>query len=326
MPTAATAVEDSDSKLGQTHPHDFTKRLESFPITRSFIKDIVTAERFVDIGSAKYIEFFDGINREDEDRSGYLYYLAYATLFAAEGRWGLARILGERSFISSQRSGNQRISGREAAYFCAVAKRNTATSISELDDANRWLDVAERCLTIDKERRPKLRIGIWRFRVERLSISMARVYFRIYIRDEAGGQTIDDLNQLSLELDEVLSEIEDAVGGDRDLSDPNRAHEFWINKNLERRVLINLLMAGLIKKHLGEEGSKNDIERLKGYYRLLDDNINADVEPQINSTYLYNVVFLLSDALLNRNKKAMREVERQLSELSLVRYSNNAVR
>ncbi len=26
MPTAATAVEDSDSKLGQTHPHDFTKR------------------------------------------------------------------------------------------------------------------------------------------------------------------------------------------------------------------------------------------------------------------------------------------------------------
>jgi hypothetical protein len=27
MPTAATAVEDSDPKLGQTHPHDFTKRL-----------------------------------------------------------------------------------------------------------------------------------------------------------------------------------------------------------------------------------------------------------------------------------------------------------
>jgi hypothetical protein len=26
MPTAATAVEDSDPKLGQTHPHDFTKR------------------------------------------------------------------------------------------------------------------------------------------------------------------------------------------------------------------------------------------------------------------------------------------------------------
>ena len=34
MPTAATAVEDSDLKLGQTHPHDFTKRLylEMLPI------------------------------------------------------------------------------------------------------------------------------------------------------------------------------------------------------------------------------------------------------------------------------------------------------
>ena len=30
MPPAAAAVEDSDSKLGQTHPHDFTKRHFSY--------------------------------------------------------------------------------------------------------------------------------------------------------------------------------------------------------------------------------------------------------------------------------------------------------
>jgi hypothetical protein len=42
MPTAATAVEDSDPKLGQTHPHDFTKRLKD-ETTRNFIRQQLEA-------------------------------------------------------------------------------------------------------------------------------------------------------------------------------------------------------------------------------------------------------------------------------------------
>lgn len=294
---------------------------DSFRSTREFIKDIIETDSFVDIGNEKYLDFFKKI--ENEDNSGYLYNLSYATLFAAEGRWVLARILAERAFGLHNRSLNSDISGREAAYFSAVAVRNNAKKIADLNEAERWLDIAEECWKSDKQNRPGLNVSTLRFTAERLSLAMANECFKIFTTDHSDKDSkIQALKLLEQKFGLLLKDVLQELDRKSSVPDTNDEHEFWINKNLEKRIVVNLLMAALIRKFFfNEEFSEQDWQNTRNYHALLSANIKVNMRPQINYSYLYNIVWLLSKMWIDKDKGARREAERQLSEVAIDNFS-----
>jgi hypothetical protein len=292
---------------------------ETFKHTQQFIKQVIEADSFIDIGEAQYKTLLAKVN--EEDTSGYLYYLAYASLFAAEGRWGLAKILAERSFElrhgTSLRhsSPNENITGREAAYFCAVAIRNSAKTTEDLTTAERWIERAQQCWEKDKALRPSLRIGNLRFAVERASILAAKEFFFTFDRRSTGGgrrDKSDGLMTLQAEFKGCLSKTLGQLQHEGVLS----PHERWVTQNLQRRVLVNLLMIGMIKQfYLKKDISAAERNEIRQYYALLSENVSSLPHPSIKDNYLYNLIWLLSTLWLGSKRvEATSEAKDQLTD------------
>jgi hypothetical protein len=283
---------------------------DSFTNTTSAVKQIIQADSFVDLGDKQFAKLFRTI--EGDDKSGYLYYLVYATLFSAEGRWSLARILAERSFASRHKSRNLLISGREAAYFCAVAIRNSARNVEELDLAEQWISVAEECLKVDVARRRKLKVNELRFRVELASIKLARKFFDIFARTPDASRLASmsaDLGTLQREFETLLVRIQTR---ERKQTTADK-HEIWINKTLKRRVLVNIVMIALIRKfYCSFESTGAEQERLLNNYLLLSSTIQAEDNSSITHNYLYNAIWLLSTIWLSEHTDEVVEQAREL--------------
>ncbi len=268
---------------------------ERFPKSRDFVKLIIQSSSFVNLGDQRYSDLFAAI--DNEDSSGYLYYLAYATLFAAEGRWRLARILADRSFGLRHRSQNSIISGREAAYFSAVAIRNSARTPEQLAVAERWLDVAQQCWEEDKITHPTLRIDLLRFDLERDSLAAAKEFFAIF--SNRPPTSPDDAVTTLKEINDRFSRALLSVSAQLNEASKYNDYEVWIAQNLERRALINILMNALIRKYYFDRPIVTDEwDDIQQHYLALTRNVATLTQPAISDSYLYNVVWLVASVWL----------------------------
>jgi hypothetical protein len=294
---------------------------ESFPKTTLLIKEIIQATSLADIGPDRYADIFKKIKTEDS--SGYLYYLAYATLFSAEGRWVLARILAERAFRLRQFANSEKITGREAAYFCAVSIRNSARSNSDVAIGLRWLERAEECLANDKRRRPKLQITNTRFDVEKLSLTFSGQLFHLF---GSGDQRevaleIDKLDLLRESFYTLLRNV--MAPGGKTPKTPIEFHDEWVRQVLQRRILINLLMIALIKTfYFNQSPTTSEWSLLQSHHKLLASNVDSDIRPRIEDNYLYNTVWRLAKIwMIDRSSSLISETKQTLSDSLIERYS-----
>lgn len=128
---------------------------------------------------------YDAVRRQleaGEDKTGYAYYLASATFFAARGDWvpaaGLAAF--SRTVASRQRLDEDNgARGREANYFEAVARRHLAKGLSDLA---RPIELLGECLRIFSKEKARwdgpMGIVPERFDLEKLDIEQTDLLFR----------------------------------------------------------------------------------------------------------------------------------------------------
>lgn len=293
---------------------------QSFPKTQDFIREIIEAKSLNKMGEKKYSELLETI--KSEDTVGYSYDLAYATLFAAEGRWALAKILAERSFRLRLNTREARISGREAAYYCAVAIRNTARSVRDLKVAEKWIGTAKECYEKDRKELHSKPAGEFRFDVELASLSLAALFFKFSFGRRPAKSNVPELRSVEKKFQRLFVLIQEKLGKEVGSSDWVDQHETWINRNLERKVLVNLLMIRIIREFsYDEEFGKEDIQKTKRYFDLLSEVFKVDVYPQLNTSYLYDVIWKLASLRFVKDKRSIRDAKKELETELLTNHS-----
>lgn len=88
----------------------------------------------------------------------YVRSLGFASLFAHGGRWSVSKLLALRAFEDSKRmtgspEGQPKhgITGREAAYLCAVSHRVTSKEASDLSEPREFIRIAKECLEEEED-------------------------------------------------------------------------------------------------------------------------------------------------------------------------------
>jgi hypothetical protein len=192
----------------------------------------------------------DALNAIDtEEPFGYAKMLAYATLHAFHGNWYVARLLADRAITIATgiRSGDipyivdgeseertrrrleigPKISGREAYYFAAVARRNIARTKVDLLEVYSFLDDAERSLDQETYRAGNEAIKRARFTRERLAVELSSEVFDFF--SGSSEQRTFDWKSLISRLAECLA-VED------------ESSDQWLGRNVHRAVLTNMFM------------------------------------------------------------------------------------
>jgi len=142
---------------------------------------------------------------DGEDQSGYAYYLAAASFFAARGDWVPAAALSAFSRSVSLRPGKKLSdgsNGREASYLEAVSRRHLARSLFDLKLPSARL---EECRSILKEEERAwigpMKIVPERFDLEKLDIKQVTLFFH-WLREVSP-------KKLATEFRELFSEYMD---------------------------------------------------------------------------------------------------------------------
>lgn len=190
---------------GVRNPPDLM--FDSLKITDRIFKDLALPVRvFVDAEDfARRFERIvedcyqpDPLNPFDDDhrQECYLKYLVLGALFASANRWIVAEQHAENAIGIVERSrrlkdpirtlaqqGSTRpsnMSGREAYFLLAVAKRVRANSDKAYDEAERALRTASRCLDEDKAKGTATTVSPLRFDCEALALALSRYYWHRY--------------------------------------------------------------------------------------------------------------------------------------------------
>jgi len=242
---------------------------------------------------------------DKEDPFGYAKMLAYATLHASYGNWYVARLLSVRAISIAERIVRERgeeivtwiegtdedelvkarakISGREAYYFAAVAKRHCARSPADLDEVPHLLDKARDALHVDLLRKDPPMLDNLRFEAEGYATVLTQILFE---RFGAASSDRVDLNNRLLVLESSFARIVDRC---HEISDP------WIRENVRRNALINLFMANSL---LSGTGRASTIDYQKYFFLLLESlkKKSGGNEPKIAETWLVKAVSLYACA------------------------------
>jgi hypothetical protein len=136
---------------------------------------------------------------------GYLYFLVTATIFASIDSWKAAEdMAGYAVMIAEERpktKSNSSISGREAYYLLAISKRLNAYSVDELKDIEQLVDKALSALKEDKNKRPGIKISLYRFNVEKIALQIARYHFLVMQGENI--EVYDDIKKIYKQFEEV---------------------------------------------------------------------------------------------------------------------------
>ena len=120
----------------------------------------------------------------NEDDTGYLFYLAFGALFAAEGKWRIAHMLATRALAlvetGEHRERPGKITGREAYYLRAMAQRLTARARADFDEAEDDLRRARVALERSRASDPAPPIGGLRFDAEQAALDLSRHLFDLF--------------------------------------------------------------------------------------------------------------------------------------------------
>ena len=252
---------------------------------------------------------------DEEDASSYTYFLALATLFAAEGVWAVAAGLAGEAIEIAKTHHPDHISGREAAYVRAVALRYTARYTRELAIAARFLDDAKHCLVTDRDKRQHwYDAGEIRFDAEEQALYLTYHQFRLFLDQpiplEAG---VPELVVLHDQLTNVLADLEKSQA------------RLLIKNVVQRELLINLLQVALLR--WDKEGESVQRVPFIPVLEALENNINKYKET-IQITFRDQAILLAAQCWLaedkTRKKDKRRELERYLSDSAIKKHSVQA--
>ncbi|MGH8488810.1 MAG: hypothetical protein ACREXS_08110 [Gammaproteobacteria bacterium] len=274
---------------------------DSFPKSRQFVE---TMQSPIEL-TGSYEEGIDLLLKEDN--SGYTYYLAHALLFAAQGQWLVTRILAGRAIYIAKKKSQPYITGREAYYLQAVARRTSARNVSDLGHVKKMLDDARACLATESEKRRELsRLGI-RFDAEELALRLTYRLFHVFEDSEISAEMAPALSELQDEMSKLQIEVQRRLDG---LGDDHE--DRWFLRNVERNLLINLFMTLLLRS--GKQREPIEPGHFREAFRRLENNINSEEKPRIALTYLVNCVYLAAGWWTETNPKARRKARRDLQQ------------
>jgi hypothetical protein len=270
---------------------------DSFPQAEALAHLLVLTRRWDADAYREALEILD-----EEDTSSYTYFLALATLFAAEGVWTVAAGLAGEAIGIAEAHRPERISGREAAYVRAVALRHSARHVRELTAAGRELDDALRCLQTDREKR-----GHWydagevRFHAERLALYLTyHLFDRFLDQPPPRGADVPDLTRLQEQFADLLARV-----------DESQARPL-IKEVTKRAVLINLIQTALLR--WDKEGASAQRPELRSELEILESSIKGK-EESIRVTFRAQAILSVARWWLEEDKARKREMRRAVERL-----------
>jgi hypothetical protein len=190
-------------------------RFDSWPETEKFICKISGWHRDADFDTHFYESKIGKIN--EEDSTGYAYYLAHAALFAGRGLWSVAGILSERAVSKIEGFGNDKngyADGREGCFLTAFCRRHSARSLKDLDGLEDLLSKAEMILDRETQSRPALDAVRERFDTERLALGVTRHLFERFQKVSVGLSEGEAVDSLMKSADVILDKIDNRLASD----------------------------------------------------------------------------------------------------------------
>ena len=205
--------------------------------------------------------------------------------------------------ISSE---DERISGREAYYFSAVAKRLCAQNLSELEGVAGLLDKADLAFAHDRTRQDPPAVDDLRFQCERCALRLTKqLFLRFANTDEKKKQNDQELKVLLYEF--------------RNIADKSaRIGDVWVKDNVERHALINYFMIMAICD-FDETGAQDVDLEAQVLANRLQDNITRQIRSTdigIPETFLVAAVRIFSTArYLSMDRAKLRKLREEFEAL-----------
>ena len=248
-----------------------------------------------------------------DDDTDYVFYLAFGALFGARGKWRVALILADRALavVEKESSGPrpEKISGREAYYLRAAARRLTARDRHDFDEAEGALRHARAALERNRAAAPDHPITGLRFDAEQVAIDLGRYLFDLFSGSPTAQPPSPELpGALRDRIPALLERI------DRELEDDN------VRERVRRALLVNHLTC-LILGARTPSGVFHHVEIRDGDRSIFDDlkrRMTGQEGARIEQSYLHQFALLAARALFEppRSKAELRERRTELERHS----------
>ena len=249
----------------------------------------------------RYREMIEAL--EEEDDTGYLFYLAFGALFGAQGKWHVVHILADRALdiIKTESHGRvpEQISGREAYYLRAAARRLTARDHDDFDEAGVDLKHARDALERSRDNDPSHPITPLRFDAEQVALDLSRHLFNMF------SKGIDEQDPAQ----EVFCPLQDRIGSllgrvDKELP------QISIRERVRRALLVNHLTCLIMgaRTPLGAVRHVEIREQDRVVFNDLSRRMTDQDDAQIQQSYLHRTVLLAARTLFEpaRSKAEFR--------------------
>lgn len=282
---------------------------DSFSEAREFVRKVLQFHESGGWNNDTYKEELRKLKGGD-DHSDYSRRLAFALLFAAEGVWRVAAILSERlvEYAESEKGKLRNVSGREAAYLCAVSLRHSTKRIGDLQRARVMLDRAIHCLEKDKESRPTLEVFDIRFDAESLALSLTHELFsRLTNRQEIQS------NYSSMPLKEIQEKSKFLLNKIyKERQEKSTPSNEYILLKIERHLLTNLFTSLTIQHFL--DSDKIKIDEISDFVDRFKNNIQEG-QGKIQRSYLVDVMYNFSHWWIKCNLKTKTKEHSELIKI-----------
>lgn len=283
---------------------------DRFQRTRAFVNQVLRQYRVGGLSAEQWRAGLHGL--DEDDPSGYAFFVALGVLFAAEGVWKVAGILAEQALMIATRDKPKLVTGREAAYLRAVALRHSARSVAELKPIAALLDRAEAAHRQDLAGHPGLEAGPCRFEAERWALHLTYHLYRVLLKAPMPDHLPDPLPALA-----AIQNGIDAMLLRLDGSDQPKDVRLYTERNLT----VNWLMAALLR--LKDEALTPEPEQVARHLDRLEENIREDGD-QLRPSYYVEAVRLLGRAFATRDPALLKAHKREAAQW-LRDYENHCV-
>ena len=277
---------------------------DRFSKTREFVQTVLRSYEFGGLDGEKWDQALNEL--EEDDNSGYTFYVALGLLFAAENVWRVAAILAQRALAIAEREKIPKISGREAAFLRAVALRHSARNMAELRSVGDLLDRTEHLYEQDrrefhKEKNRDLQVGPCRFQSERLALYLTYHLYGLLLGQKI-PERVPSLESIAQQIDAALMEI--------DLNFEPREVPAYVQRNLA----VNAMMTAIMRARFTSQTP--DLKDIRRYWQILKDNVRRG-EDEFPPSYYVRAILLVGNCLFaeGRDKKnAAAEASKHLAE------------
>ena len=269
----------------------------SFDATRTFVEKVLCSFEAGSLNTSEWDEALEQVKKDDN--SGYAFFLGLGELFAADGIWRVAAILANRALAIAKREHPYHISGREAAYLCAVALRHSARRVEDLEPVGPMLDSAESGYKQDREDRQELKAGPCRFKAERLALYLTYHLYRVMLRAVI-PESVPTLEQVQTDIEQALSQL--------------RTSQERSNVRLysERNLLVNWCMTIFLR--FKEEDIPIPKDSLSKQFQALEVNISK-TKDEFRPSYYVKAILGICRLILAADATARRSARKELDSL-----------